>query len=312
MVLFRARDVTLIVSNGRQVAILFADLTGSSRLYAKYGDQKALELVGKCVELMEQVTSQFGGRVIKTIGDEVMAAFTTGALACEAAMEMNLSVTNQPSLASYGLTLHCGMHFGDVMINSASDVFGDTVNIAARLRDASKAGQILTSGEVVHGLPEALKSKTRYVEAELLKGRLTVLELYEVNWEPDGELTEYATTATVNWTLHAEVLRIRYQDRELELAEASAVIKLGRDADSSDIVILDRRASRHHARIELLRGRFVYTDVSANGSFVEMAQSSQLVRRDAIVLLDRGTISFGASESETPGDVVHFEIIVKT
>jgi adenylate cyclase len=297
------------MSTTGQVAILFADVSGSTRLYVDLGDQKALALIGKCVETMQDITHWFGGRVIKTIGDEVMAAFSTGAVACEAAMDMQVAVCSLAELAEYGLRIHCGFHFGEVMV-SGGDVFGDTVNIAARLAEASKAGQILTSGEVMRALPETLASKTRFLDAEPLKGRVTPLELYEVIWEPDEELTALGSRSP-SQTLRHEILLLSYRGKQYPLRDASAAIVLGRDA-RADIVIFDMLASRTHGRIEMTRDRFVYTDFSSNGSFVQLpGQDEVMVRRDSITLRDSGTISFGRPARDDLEAAVHFETALK-
>ena len=59
------------------LAVLFADVSGSTSLYEKLGDARALECIGLCLNIMREVTAEHGGRVIKTIGDEVMCVFPT-------------------------------------------------------------------------------------------------------------------------------------------------------------------------------------------------------------------------------------------
>ena len=58
-----------------EVAIVFADVVGSTQLYDKFGDTKASETVALCLDVMKDATHQFNGTVIKTIGDEVMSTF---------------------------------------------------------------------------------------------------------------------------------------------------------------------------------------------------------------------------------------------
>ena len=60
-----------------QLAVLFADVCGSTKLYEVHGDAKAREAIAKCVALMSESTARQGGTVIKTIGDEVMSTFKT-------------------------------------------------------------------------------------------------------------------------------------------------------------------------------------------------------------------------------------------
>ena len=58
-----------------EVAILFADVVGSTQLYEQLGDLKARDMVGRCLEIMKEATEQHAGTVIKTMGDEVMSTF---------------------------------------------------------------------------------------------------------------------------------------------------------------------------------------------------------------------------------------------
>ena len=76
-----------------EVAILFADVVGSTQLYEKFGDTKASETVAHCLEVMKDATHQFDGTVIKTIGDEVMSTFATVDDAMSAATQMQARLT---------------------------------------------------------------------------------------------------------------------------------------------------------------------------------------------------------------------------
>jgi len=176
----------------RILAILFADVSGSTRLYERLGDQMALAVIARCLEVMEVATKRHQGHVIKTIGDEVMAAFTTATAAYQAAVDMQIGVCEMPEAAEHHLTIHCGFHYGEVMV-ADRDVFGDTVNVAARLAEVSKSGQIVTSGEVIRSLPQALASRSRFLDIEAVKGRAAPLELFEILWELDEEVTALAS-----------------------------------------------------------------------------------------------------------------------
>ena len=78
-----------------EVAILFADVVGSTQLYDKFGDAKAKETVEACLEVMKEATQQHDGTVIKTIGDEVMSTFPDVDLAMAAAVIMGPSSRNK-------------------------------------------------------------------------------------------------------------------------------------------------------------------------------------------------------------------------
>ena len=78
-----------------EVAILFADVVGSTQLYDEYGDTKASETVAHCLEVMKDATHLYNGTVIKTIGDEVMATFPTVDDAMGAASQMQKRISTE-------------------------------------------------------------------------------------------------------------------------------------------------------------------------------------------------------------------------
>ena len=296
----------------RDQVVLFADVSGSTRLYERLGDRLALALIERCVDTMLNVTRRHQGTVIKTIGDEVMAIFDDVPVACRAAMAMQLGVCMLPESIEHGLTIHCGFHFGEVMIADNGDVFGDTVNVAKRLAEASKSSQIVTSGEVVSLLPAELAGVTRFLDSEQVKGRHAPLELYEVLWEPDVELTEMAGSGSRPRPQLRTEMMLRYLGHEYRLSDEHPAISLGRDA-RADIVLNDKLASRNHCRVEKVREKFIFRDFSSNGSFVQSAGEEEvLVRRESAVLEDRGTISFGRPVQAEPDAAVIFEVLVKS
>jgi len=131
------------------LTILFADISGSTRLYETLGDKIALEKIDHCLTLLGKVAQRYSGEVIKTIGDEIMCAFPTASSAVEAAMVM------QQDLIASTSTLHVriGLHFGEV-IRDGSDVFGDAVNVAARMTRLAVPDQIMTTRETAEAVPQ--------------------------------------------------------------------------------------------------------------------------------------------------------------
>ncbi len=132
----------------RYLCVLFGDVSGSTRLYEKLGDKEALHAVERCLNRMTRATEQFKGRVVKTIGDEVMAVFDSAEAGMEAACSMQQRVGDLPPVRGIKLAIRVGFHFGPA-IEEATDVFGDTVNMAARMAGLAKAGQIITTAETV-------------------------------------------------------------------------------------------------------------------------------------------------------------------
>lgn len=136
-----------------ELAILFADVVGSTRLYELLGDLRARDMVATCIEIMRSATEQHHGTVIKTMGDEVMATFPTADDALDAAAQMQLQITANAQLRVDGqpVTIRVGCHFGPVVLENR-DVFGATVHTANRMTSQAKAQQIITTAATVEQL----------------------------------------------------------------------------------------------------------------------------------------------------------------
>ena len=120
-----------------ELAVLFADVSGSTRLYETLGDERALEAVAHCLEVAKSACADYGGQVIKTIGDEVMVAFAGADAAAQAAANLQARMSAEPAWESQRLMMRIGFHFGPALA-SGGDVYGDSVNVAARLQDLAK------------------------------------------------------------------------------------------------------------------------------------------------------------------------------
>jgi class 3 adenylate cyclase len=138
--------------NVTRVALIFTDLRGSTAMYAAKGDPQAYSLVRQHFELLAQETTRYGGVIIKTIGDAVMASFLRDLDAARAAVAFQHAIATfnrQNSLDSEdALILKVGMHSGpclSVNLNEVLDYFGTTVNTAARIGSLSKGGDIIVS-----------------------------------------------------------------------------------------------------------------------------------------------------------------------
>lgn len=288
---------------------LFADIEGSTRLYDQIGDQRAHAIMAICVERISGCVTRFGGRVIKTIGDEVMATFPTAADAAKASCEMQIAMGDPVADASTGaafeIRIHIGFHHGPV-IEEASDVFGDSVNVAARLVGLAKSDQILTSQETADVLGKGEGTPTtRRIDPRRVKGKRAELEVCEVIWRKLG-LTAIIKVPTDASPAAQGRLILTMPNKELEMGlEASAgrsEVSIGRAFDA-DLVIDDSRASRSHAKIEVRQGNFILRDNSTNGTYVTPdAGRPVLVHRDEMVLTGSGSIGV-SPDSAADGSV---------
>src|SRR5580765_7587631 len=146
----------------RETTVLFADVEGSARLYELAGNGTAADAVRRCLDVMHGATKDSGGRVVKTIGDGLMAVFPNPDRATQAATRMHLAVSALPSIDGEQLALRIGFHAGSVLQRDG-DIFGDTVNLAARLAAQATKGQVLTSADTAAKLTPVLRSATRHL-----------------------------------------------------------------------------------------------------------------------------------------------------
>jgi class 3 adenylate cyclase len=289
----------------RDLAILFADVSGSTKLYEMLGNAEAMETIDRCLGIVRRVCEDFNGRVVKTIGDEVMAIFPTADAAAQAAMQMQMRVSVQRTSRGTPVAMHIGYHFGPT-IEGDNDVFGDAVNVAARMTAFATGGQIFTTAQTVAHLSPALRQRTRDHDAHTLKGKEQDVGMYELVWqESEDELTAMSPRLAIAPTR----LKLVHGTTELELGETRSTLTLGRDPQN-DLVIADRKASRMHARIERRRDKFVLIDHSSNGTWVNVDGEAEFtLRREELTLRGRGHMSFGHAYADDPLEVLAFTCI---
>lgn len=287
----------------RQAAILFADIAGSTRLYETLGDAEALATITHALDVIRQISEEHGGRIVKTIGDEAMAIFPNAANAAYAAITMQTQVSAMRTSRGAPLAIHAGFHYGPV-IDDGKDVFGDSVNLAARLTSLAKAGQTLLTADTVAILSPSLRSRTRTQDTHTVRGKQADVAVCELIWqESREELTAMAPRAA----LRAAMLKLGHGGRHVELGPDVNLYTFGRDAQS-DMVIADRMASRQHARIERRRDKFVLIDHSTNGTFCTVDGEKEIeLRREEFTLRGRGRIAFGHSYADDPSESVEFD-----
>jgi adenylate cyclase len=289
----------------RNLAILFADVSGSTTLYEKLGDRAALAAVESVLDILKWAVAANRGRVVKTIGDEVMAVFETADAAFQAAVDMQMKTDELAAIGEVKLGIRIGFHAGPVL-EERNDVFGDAVNTAARMAGLAKSGQIITSGSTVDALSPLLRDTTRDLDALPVKGKHEEIRVSEVMWQDGGETTMMAPRGSA-FASPPVVLRLEYGGKVLRMEPGGkSAFVFGRDP-GNDVVIADKMASRVHGRIERRRDRFYYVDLSTNGTYVTNEGDTELViKRDQIMLRSRGRMSFGHSSNDAEAEIVAF------
>ena len=299
------------VSEETQVTILFADVVGSTHLYDSMGDERARETVQQCVEIMKQATDQYGGSVIKTMGDEVMSTFPSADDAMNAASQMQQRITNNSQIGADGIhvAIRIGCHFGSIVV-ADRDIFGAAVHTANRMTSQAKAGQIITTAVTVEQLSGEWKALVRQIDIAVVRGQSDEVAVFEVLWQPEDatsmlpsiKLESPQSTATAK-------LQLQVGDQNVVLGEGLLTnATLGR-ADQNDVVVKGKLISRVHARIEMVKNRFMLIDESTNGTFVQRDDGEEFyVRRDSTDLSGSGIISLGRVASRGTSLAVEYAL----
>jgi adenylate cyclase len=279
--------------NSTPLAILFADISGSTKLYETMGNSKAQRIVDQCLALLTEVTLRLQGTVVKTIGDEIMCTFEIPEQAATAAGEMQHALKMAIAFGKFevtNLSIRVGVHYGPV-IAAGGDVFGDAVNVASRVTAQAKGHQILTTKETMEALTPERRLRTRFVDRVGVKGKTEELDLYEVLWEFDN-ITIVEDGNRGPSALSIKII-LNYNGVEMELGRSRPALRVGRGTEN-DFVVPDHQASRLHARIELRRDRFVLVDQSMNGTYVKIEGEPEVcLRRDEVPLKGSGVFSLG-------------------
>jgi adenylate cyclase len=293
-----------------EVAILFADVVGSTQLYDKFGDTKASETVALCLDVMKDATHNYSGTVIKTIGDEVMSTFATVDDAMGAAVMMQSRISTESRQGGrIPVSIRVGCHFGPV-VQEQNDIFGAAVHTANRMTSQAKSRQIVISGETVEKMSPKLQEQTRQIDVATVRGKMDEVALYELLWNPE-EAT--SMLPTIEWENRgrnkASRMVLSVRDQTVEVSDTRKSVNIGR-ADDNDLVIKGNLISRIHAKVELRRGKFILVDQSTNGTFLQNVQGEEtFVRRDSTELHEEGTIGLGRAEEPGGSLAIHFKAL---
>jgi class 3 adenylate cyclase len=293
-----------------ELAILFADVVGSTRIYEVMGDLRARDMVLTCVEIMRAATEQNHGTVIKTIGDEIMATFPTANDALNAAsrMQHDIRIHSELKVEGQPIAIRIGGHFGPVVLEK-HDVFGSTVNTANRMTSQAKSGQIMTTAATVELLSPDWRASVRQIDLAALSVQGAEVMQYEAIWQTE-DITSMLPSIHLGGAADRRAVRLRLvmADRELVLDETRPQIAIGR-ADENDVIIRGNLISRIHARIEVERNRFVLIDQSTNGTFVTTEEGREsFARRDSVTLEGRGLIGLGRLPEPTAQDAIAYQL----
>lgn len=298
-----------------ETTVVFADLFGSTRVFEALGNARATLVVTQITTWIARIVELHGGRVVKTLGDGVLALFDTNRSAIRAVVDLQRShKKNMMQMsAAHRLPIRVGVASGDVEIVDR-DCYGDAVNVAARLSDLSGPQQIWVNGAALEDVQEEENVRFRMLGPITIRGRAEPCLVFQVDWQED--------VASDFLTMHAEFdpsfesgkkdvlggeIELSWRETQRLFRSFELPIHVGR-ARQSDFCVADPRVSRTHARLDWRKGSVILVDLSSYGCCVRFSGGGAdlLMRRDECALHGRGEIALGSSFADLGAPVVSF------
>ncbi|MBV8501147.1 MAG: FHA domain-containing protein [Paucibacter sp.] len=295
----------------RELTVLFADLRGSTGLYETLGNAEASAVVTHAVSQIGRAVDECSGKLIKTLGDGLMAVFSSPRDGVKAAARMHdfLERANSRSKRanSRGLRMQVALARGEV-VELSGDCFGDAVNVAARLLDHAGDNETLITAEVLEGLPSQQKARFRSLDLINVRGRAEPVHVHVLDQQVAGDVVTQFGEVVHNAT--PDGIRLVWMDLDRVFDIEAMPIVLGRSTQAT-YCITDGRVSRSHARIEWNGGSFSVTDLSYNGTYVRFANAGEIVslKRGGCTLHGSGVIGLGSPPIEVGAPSVRFEVL---
>lgn len=297
-----------------QSTVVFADLTGSTRVFEAIGNARATDTVTRLTQWIGGVCQSHGGRVVKTLGDGVFAIFGEGGSATLAVLELQRN--HQKRLLGWPpqlrMELQIGVASGEV-VEVDGDCYGDAVNLASRLSDLAGPGQIWATDSVIAQLRE-VDVRHRNLGPINIRGKNEMPVVHRIDWQEDVSdfLTMPASLAVParNQDSSFGQIELAWLDVRSTFAADQLPIHLGR-VDEAQFVVNDPRVSRLHARIEARNGSCMLVDISTYGTWVRFhgatGNSAEVaLRREECVLHGSGEIGLGAPLSDYSAPTITF------
>ncbi len=293
--------ISVLPSLEKPLALLFVDIADSTMLYERIGNATAAALTQRVLAHLRRLVEEQRGGVIKSLGDGLLAAFPVCDDSARAACAM-MGIQDQ-----HGMRLRIGIHFGAV-IEGVGDLYGDACNVAARVQQIARPGEILATQALVDGLTADQRSRTKPLSNVAMKGKAAPIRVHQIRTADEADDAIESTTLGFSLVPEASrsmvTLHLSYRGQDITMSRGLPRVTIGRE-DSSGLRIASRQTSRQHAVIDFTRESFLLTDHSTNGTYIRSGGSPPVVlRRDSTKLVGSGLIGFGAEALDESQDHV--------
>ncbi len=279
----------------RTVVVMFTDIKGSTAYFEKYGDVAGLMMVHQCNEMLRHIVEKHGGRVVKEIGDAIMAIFDDCKESVRASLEMQKALIgfNAPKPEQDHVFIRIGLNYGTGLVKS-NDVFGDVVNVASRVESVAAPEQIVISDTLYEQIEPLHMFHIARLGRYALKGKEGDRDLFEVIWDekrkaqPARAHTEVTSTSDAKFKVVVPHYKLQYirkdgsvgaehelKNSKLTLGRVEGDLKFPSDPQMAEV----------HAKFFVDRGQLYVEDMSGGkGVFVRLIATYMMQNNDVIMM----------------------------
>lgn len=302
----------------KNVGILFADISGSTRLFRKGNSEEGQYQLERCIKRIERSIQSNRGELMMPAADEMIALFSTADDAVLAAVDMQRRIEDMLPVSGVRLTIRIGLHFGPV-VESLEGLVGSAVDSGRALLNLAGAGQIVTCEQTAVLLKRPVRDLLKRIESLEIATQSGDSQVYQVLWQEDTAdsvgcrgktVAEVDVPSSEKKPKCPERIVLRLGDRALLIDSRTPKARVGRDKECS-LILKGSKVSRFHAEIEWrAAGTFVLVDSSTNGTYLmKEGGSEKKVHRETVFLSGRGKLAFGHTTEQPDSDVIDFEVI---
>jgi hypothetical protein len=281
--------------------VLSSEIVDGDALATRLGEAEGARALERCMNRIGRVVESHRGGLLRAAASGVTVAFDRCDAAVLAACEMLERVESLPPTSGVRLTVRVGLHYGPVG-EDASEV-GGAAGDAHRLMALASPGEVLASAPVAVQLSQSTKQAVGQGVLRNQLGQGLEWPVYAF-----GGSAAVAAPVAARSSL-SQRLEVRHQQDSHVIEDHRPILLIGREL-GNDVVIIDARASRQHARIERRRDGFVLVDQSTNGTYVAVeGQPERCIKHGEAVLVGQGRIGCGFSVDEVERDLVFFAVL---
>ena len=285
--------------------VLFVDLVGSTALFEAWGNSRATQEITQLTQQMGDVVQAHGGRVVKKLGDGLLVFFADASAAVSAAgtLQSQHLQGSTPWPFQQGVGVRVGVASGN-LVQVDGDIYGDAVNVAARLCERAGIGEIWVTDTTAVDAGALSGIRFRALGDFDIRGKSEPLTIYLAEWHSDKApeaLTQQASFSAMAplGARDDRCIQLSWQGQCYQFSPTDLPLHVGRSAEA-DICIDDARVSRLQIRLDWRSGRCMLTDLSSYGTWLRFDGSATEMRlhRDSCVLHGKGRMALGMRWTE--------------